>query len=243
MTPFLFALQFLTTLPIKIHQELTAKDFRQSQFFFPITGLILGIILTLVYYILSVLLFLPAIITSILLVGLLTLLTGGLHLDGLADTCDGIFSNKAKGEMLKIMRDSHIGTMGTLGLVLIISLKIILISQVLPGKIFPALVLMGVISRYVLVLVMHIFPYVRQQGKASLFMNNLSARVLIFTTLLTLFLVLIIFPAKGLIIFTSVIFLSWLIVRKISHELGGITGDVLGAICEIAEIGVLLFMI
>lgn len=243
MTPLIFALQFLTTLPVKIRQELTDKDLRQSQLFFPITGLIIGIILTLAYYIFSILLFLPAIITSILLVGLLTLLTGGLHLDGLADTCDGIFSNKPKPEMLKIMRDSHIGTMGTLSLVLIVSLKIILISQILPGRIFPALLLMGIISRYTMVLVMHSFIYVRKQGKASIFMQNLSTKVLLATTLLTLFLAQLIFPAKGLIIFTSVMFFSWLIAKKIALKLGGITGDVVGTVCELAEVGVLLFFI
>lgn len=234
---FLFALQFLTIIPVKIsHIEKTKLS--NSLIFFPLVGLLLGLILAGVNSILPILSFGQFPINVILII-LLIVLTGGIHLDGLADTVDALLSRKDKEEMLRIMRDSHIGAMGVLSLVCIIILKIALLSSVsMPLKTIT-LLLMCTLSRWALVLPMFLFPYARNEGKAKVFIQGINLKILFSTTIITLSIVVLVWQLKGLLIFGLTAMSSYIIGRFINNKIGGITGDALGTMNELIELIVL----
>ncbi len=239
MLGFLFALQFLTIIPVKI-KDINSRMASSSIFYFPLVGLLLGLILAASNNILTY--FCPGFgqftINTILVV-LLTVLTGGLHLDGLADATDAVLSRKNQDEMLRIMRDSHIGAMGVLSLICVILLKISFLCaisiQLKPG----ALLSMCVISRWALVLAMALFPYARQEGKAKVFMEGVNFKILASATLVALTAAILIWRLKGVLIFGFVGMCVYIIARYFRLKIGGITGDTLGAISEITEVLVL----
>ena len=177
MNNFLLALQFLTILPIRVNpaparmglvKDAGEKNMAYAAAYFPLVGLLLGAILVLVNALLGVL-NIPLMTANIILVVALLIITGGMHLDGLSDTADALLSGKSKDEMLSIMRDPHIGVMGTISIISILFLKITFLFSINPSLIPTALILICVLSRWSLVFSLFLFPYARQEGKAKVF--------------------------------------------------------------------------
>src|SRR3954468_15825082 len=121
MFTFLAALKFLTTLPVPLRKPVEAEDLARGGRYFPLVGLLLGLILTLVYGLL--ILFLPSSLVTLLLVIALLVLTGALHFDGFLDSCDGLFGYHSTERRLEIMRDSRVGTFGVAGGICLLALK------------------------------------------------------------------------------------------------------------------------
>jgi len=237
MNSFITALQFLTILPLRTKKVPETINFSWVMACFPVAGLVIGLILAGMYILLSS--FFPELVSSILLVILLTVLTGGLHADGLADTFDGIGSRKDPEKALEIMRDSRIGTMGTLSIISVFLLKVALLTYIpAPGKL-SLLVAMPVLSRWSMLLPMRFFPYARAEGKAKSFFEGMNSKVLLIATIVT------VLPAIGLLELTGLHLLLLVTASTMlasfffSRRLGGITGDVLGALNEINEIVIL----
>jgi len=238
MNSFLLAFQFLTIIPIKI-KNIEEKNIPESLVYFPFVGLILGIILWSAANILSILEFSPLAI-NIIVVILLIILSGGIHLDGLADTADAFLSRKNKEEMLNIMRDSHIGVMGVLSLISILLLKIAFLSSIsLPLKNI-SLLLMCVISRWSPVLSMFYSAYAREEGKAKVFIEGMNRKIFLFSLLIAILCVTAIWGLRGLYIFLIASALIFLVNKFIERQIGGITGDTLGAVSELTEVMVLI---
>ncbi len=229
----LLALQFLTVIPFKV-KSADNDQLAGSLIYFPLAGLIIGLALAGVNEILGFLNF-PRLALDAILVVILAAITGGIHLDGLADTCDGLSSARSKEEILKIMRDPHIGVMGVVGIVSILLLKTTLLFSLAPSAVPQGLILACVLSRWSLVLSLFLFPYARQEGKAKIFSEGINPRIFILATLVAFICLLLTAGWKGLVIMgivtLCVIFGSKVITRKI----GGITGDTLGATNESAE--------
>ena len=118
MKGFLQAISFLTILPVGQSKTLEGKDLARSMAFFPLAGLVIGLLLALGHYLFS--LFLPKAVVLWFVIGLLAFLTRGLHLDGLADTMDGLGSGGPKEKILEVMRDSRIGAFGVISLILLL---------------------------------------------------------------------------------------------------------------------------
>lgn len=240
MTSFLLALQFLTVIPLKI-QKLSERDIAYSMIYFPVVGLLLGLVLAGANILLISLGF-KQIATDVSAIILLIILTGGLHLDGLSDTADAILSRKNKDEMLKIMRDSRIGVMGALSLISIILLKISFLSSVnLPTK-TTALILMCVLSRWSLVFAIFLFPYARSDGKAKVFTQGINSKITYLATAITLLIAVLTLGLRGVLILVVTAMCVYLIGKFVTKKLGGITGDTLGAINELIEITVLFII-
>lgn len=238
MKSLLSALRFLTVIPVKI-KEVRENEIAKAFIYFPVTGLFLGLILSAferLFYILNF----GQFSISVILVILLAILTGGIHLDGLSDTADAIFSRKNKEEMLKIMRDSHIGVMGVLSLLGIILLKISFLSSINIALKPAALLLMCALSRWSLVFSTFLFPYARQEGKAKVFFEGINFKIFLIATLITVSGAILIWKINGLLVFGIVALTSYIIARYIKNKIGGLTGDTLGAINEISETIILL---
>lgn len=239
MQGLILAIQFLTIIPIRTKKITEENKLSVATIYFPLVGILLGLILIWMNNLLS-LLWLNQFFTNAILITLLIILTGGLHLDGLADTVDALASRKDKTKMLKIMRDSHIGTMGVLSLVIIILLKLSVLCSLGYAVKNISLILMCLLSRYALVLSMFLFPYAREEGKAKIFIKGMNIKIFSLATLITLCFTLIIFGLKGLIILTIVVISVILLGKFVVNKIAGITGDTLGAISELTEVFVLL---
>jgi len=240
MKNFLIALQFLTIIPLRI-KHVEREDMSKSVVYFPLVGLLLGLILTGADRFLYFLNF-EQFFINISLVVFLIALTGGLHLDGLADTVDAFLSRKNKEDMLKIMRDSRIGAMGVLGIISIVLLKISFLSSISVSSKTTALLLMCILSRWALVLSMFLFPYARQEGKAKIFIHGTNLKVFAFSAIVTLFCVILFCKPQNLVIIAVIMPITFIIGRFITNRIGGITGDTLGASNELIEV-VTLFSI
>ena len=200
MTPFFIALQFLTRLKIVNQTEWSVEDFGKSVVAFPYVGLIIGLILALLYGILSP--FIPLVPLMLILVIAEFLITGGLHADGLMDTSDGLFSGRERERKLEIMKDSRIGSFGVVAFVFVTLLKWQLLTAIPTAEFIPmALIMMPLMSRWSLVLSIRSYPYAREQGMGAAFANLAPKHVITYNTLSTFFMPIVILLI-GVILYT-----------------------------------------
>ncbi len=235
LTSFHFALTFLTTLPIPFRKTLTPREVAASLSWFPLVGFLLGVIISLVFSLLSHLF--PRPVNSAVVVAILVLLTGGFHLDGLADTADGFLSARSRpGEILSIMKDSSIGTMGALGLMLIILLKYATISQLPDQQVLYCLLLMPVYGRFAIVLLAFLSTYARSEGGlGEAITQQVSSKEMTVAAILTIIGTLLLTGLKGFLILAIIVIYTWGIKVYSTRRINGITGDLLGFCCETCE--------
>lgn len=231
----ILALQFLTRLPVNIPVDFNKENIRRSTFYYPLVGLLLGIIASIPYYFLSPL---NSELASFLTLLLMIILTGGLHLDGLSDSADGFFSNRDKERTLEIMKDSRIGAFGVLSLILIILFKYILISNIGPN--LPLALGFSMANSRLIVLLQIATKKSARPGGLGDMVHKSQPRPYIIAGI-TIYLILIIFVEMAYLIpliFSLIIgeFISLYTNKKI----GGFTGDVYGATIEITEAASLL---
>jgi adenosylcobinamide-GDP ribazoletransferase len=239
MKPFFAALQFLTVVPVPAALGGTEKDLERSVYFFPAAGLVLGAILAGLDAILASAL--PVLPASAIVVTALVMLTGGFHLDGLADTADGFMSSRPRERVLEIMKDSRTGPMGVMAVVCVLILKVTLLASV-NGTMRPALlVLMPVAGRSAMVMVMGALPYARPEGGlGSIFMRGRSPLWIAWGFF---FLVAAGLAAAGWLGFAAAAgaaLTAAVLAIYMNRKIGGITGDTIGAACEVVELVPLL---
>ena len=235
MTGFLLALQFLTIAPVKITGTVERSMFGGSVAYFPVVGFLLGCLLICADGLLSAF-FLNPFLVNVVLVILLMILTGGLHIDGLADTFDALCSGKKREEMLLIMRDSRIGTMGVAAIVSVVLLKLALLSSLGSDGKGPALILMCVLGRYSFAWNLEFFPYAREDGKAKVFFDGMNNKIFFTATLISLIFAVALSGAWGAFIFLMTVVFVVLAGKFIARKIGGMTGDTLGAVGELTEV-------
>jgi len=238
MKEFFVALQFLTALPIKIREEIKPEEFGKSLLYFPLVGALIGIVLS---YLSKALIFLPNLVKSILILLTSVFITGGIHLDGFVDFCDGFSGGKTKQKILEIMRDSRIGAMGACGITAILLLKFSLFASISPVLLWKSLIMMTTFSRWSQCLACYLSKYAREDGKAKFFIEYVSFREVIIGGLFTIALFCLLESLRGLFLFVLAFILTFLFMNLIKKKIDGMTGDTLGAINEIAEVGILFF--
>lgn len=226
----LAAFQFLTLLPIK--RSFTAEQVGRSSVYFPIVGLVIGLVLAGLDWGLGIIL--PAAVVNVLLVTALAVLSGGLHLDGLADTLDGMAGHRTPEERLAIMKDSRIGGFGAIGIALFLLVEYVTLNSI-PGAVkMPVLILAPVLSRWAMVNSIFVYPYARPAGLGKAFKGAVTLRYFIIATLVSLALAAVLFRWAGLIIMAG----TWLVVTltalHFKSRLKGLTGDTYGAINEVS---------
>jgi adenosylcobinamide-GDP ribazoletransferase len=236
MSYFFEAVKFLTVIPLgSKHDE---KKPGPSLVYFPIVGVLLGAILAGASYILlSLGLSEPAL--SIITIILLIVFTGGIHLDGLSDTVDALAGGKDKNDILRIMRDPHAGVIGILAIVSVVLAKIAFLSAIWPTSKMAALILTCVIGRFILVYSLTFFPYAREDGKAKTFAKSASLRVFCLAAAITICIAYLAAGFKGLVILGAATGIAYLFNKDLAGKIDGITGDTLGAACELTELAVL----
>lgn len=238
MKQFFIALQFLTILPIKIKSEIKKEDLGRSLVYFPLVGALLGFFLVLTFLTFD---FLPHLVTAVLILGASIIITGGMHLDGFADTCDGLYGFKTKARALEIMRESHIGAMGVIGIIVLLLLKFALLASIPKESMWRLLILMAVFARWAQTLACLFSSYARKEGKAKYFIEYAGKREFFIGTVFTLTAFLLLLNVKGLILFIVTLLSIILSISWIKRRIDGMTGDTIGAVNEVAEVSVLLF--
>jgi len=233
---FLIALQFLTIIPVRISGKIDERDFGRSLLYFPQIGFLLGAFLASWAFILMPL---PSPVRSVLILIAWIIITGAVHLDGLADTCDGFYAGRTREDILRIMRDSRIGAMGVIGIAVILLVKFALIESLSMPDLCRALVMATTFSRWSQALACLISGYARREGKATLFIAHAQRNDIIMGGLFTLVLFIGLAGIKGILVFVSAFLAGLLFVRYARIKIGGMTGDVIGALNEITEAVVL----
>lgn len=228
---FLLALSFYTRLPHP--QTLDYKQLPQAAVYLPLVGWLVGGICALVFYLADLLWPQTTAVILALITGIL--MTGALHEDGFADVCDGFGGGMNKQRILEIMKDSHIGVYGVVGLLLMLWLKISVLAS-MPVAIVPLILLAGhSISRLPPLLLMRRYAYARgNDSKASGAVYQPSFRELAFATVIAL-LPLVLLPVLCALAIIPVLFGTILLGHYFYRRIDGYTGDCLGASQQVAE--------
>ncbi len=240
MKTFLLALQFLTSITIKSDLTADSRDLVRSASLYPLIGLIIGAILACGHYLFD-LVWLPMVSDGLTVV-LLIALTRALHLDGVGDTLDGVLGSSSRERALEIMKDTRLGTYGTVGIIAVILLKFIALSSIPDFAKLQALIVFPVLSRFSIVQLAWRTPYAREKGLGGSVVGVLNighVTVAFFTALIVSFMVM---RSLGLICLAIVIIITFLYRSLFMWKLGGITGDVLGCVNEFNETMVLLLI-
>ncbi|MFA6079626.1 MAG: adenosylcobinamide-GDP ribazoletransferase [Candidatus Omnitrophota bacterium] len=240
MKRFLIALQFLTIFPIRLKSDVNGKDLGASLIYFPVVGALIGMILAAISAIFG---FLPYTVMIALVLISSIALTGAIHLDGFADTCDGFFGSRSKEKILEIMRDSRIGTMGAAGIACLLLLKFTVLVSIPHDILWKALVMMAAFSRMCQCLACYMSGYAREEGKAEGFIKYAGIKEALGAAVITLALFTLLMGLKGIIIFFIALPPVLLFIYYIKNKIGGMTGDTIGAASELAEIVLLLFVL
>ncbi|MCD6231910.1 adenosylcobinamide-GDP ribazoletransferase [Candidatus Aerophobetes bacterium] len=240
MKYFLIALQFLTIIPLRKSIKIEEKDLSNSLIFFPVIGLIIGIFLILINYLISS--FFSPLVVNTLIIIIWIGMSGALHLDGFCDTIDGLYGGQTKEERLKIMKDSSIGAKGAIALICLLILKLSLLMEISPQYKYQALLFTPMIGRWGMVMGIFLVPYAREEGMAKSFIKYKDTKQLFWASLITLTTGLFLFKFISLGIIgldLGIIFISTLYLKR---KIGGITGDTLGGLNEIIEVFTLLII-
>ena len=232
------AVRFLTMLPVPMKKKITERDLGRAAAWFPAVGVLLGGLLFLVFRIFS--LFLSSFTVNAFVLVFWIFLTRGFHLDGLADTADGIGGGASREEKLAIMKDSRIGAFGVLVLISLLLLKFTLLGE-LGGQFYlGALILAPASGRWIMVLAIFSFPPAKKGGMGQRFKKHCRITEIIIASLTVLVCAYFTQGLWGIAILLGTGAVVMATAFALAKSLGGLTGDTYGALCEIGEVVSLL---
>jgi adenosylcobinamide-GDP ribazoletransferase len=247
---FILMMQFMTSIPINVNVKAEKEDYGKGLALAPVVGLIIGLIVAAVNFIFGKLF--PASVTSVITVAIYVGLTGGLHFDGLGDTADGLFSNRSKEKILEIMKDSRIGTNALLTVVITVLMYVTLIrslgdslgdgSSILgDGSSIFILMLMPVAGRIGSLIASGTSDYagvsdgpgrwcVEYCGKMDVYLGVFIYSAIFLTAAILSNGYFLLLPA------VSAPVSAFVLSKFLGKKLGGVTGDILGAVCELNQV-------
>jgi len=236
MSDFLTALQFLTRIRLVRQDSVTPAAFGASVKYFPLVGAVIGALLAAFWHLTAHHLSIHTLAAALIVIEIA--LTGGLHCDGLMDSADGLLSGRPREQMLEIMKDSRVGAHGVVAFVLLILAKWSLFLDLLPSAPLTALFVMPILGRLAMVIAIVVFPYARPAGIGKAFADGAGLPALAVAAATALACVLPLGLAAILALAASVLF-ALAFGRGAARALGGLTGDIYGAVSELGEVVVL----
>jgi len=244
---FITALQFLTIFTVRKDHEVSESELARSMTSFPFVGLFIGLIL--VWADRALLWFFPDSIANIFLLLLSMVITRALHIDGLADTIDGIMGGKDRESRLAIMKDSKIGTAGVLGIIFVLMIKYVCLNNLFDDYKAAALLTAPAFGRWSQMLMMFHADYGREEGLGKAFVGHVRLGGLVAASVISLGIsayvivhdnrTAVLAVAIPLMIALFTMLWRWYVVRKV----GGVTGDAVGAASEMSETLTLLIFV
>jgi adenosylcobinamide-GDP ribazoletransferase len=239
---FITALQFLTSIPLPGRREVSPEELGRSTAYFPVVGLVIGLILVGFNWLLS--LILPLAVVNALLIVVLVIITGALHLDGFVDTCDGIAGHQTVEERWQVMRDSRAGAFGIIGVVLLLLVKYVSLNNIPQTFMAATLIFMPMVSRWAMVYAIFVYPYARLSGLGTAFKQATRWPQFTSATLITFVVAVALLPLfslTGLLVMFGIWVVTALFSVYLRRKFAGLTGDTYGAINEVAEVMALIF--
>ena len=229
MNAFIASLQFITAVPLGRPRPFDPKGIIVH---FPLAGLAIGLTLALFDLITSALW--PPAVAGVLDVVLLAAVTGAFHLDGLADTADGLYGHREREKALAIMKDSRVGAMGLVAVACVLLVKSSALGGIGHGR-FLALMIVPAYARSAMIVGMYFLPYARgKEGTGSAFFETpltaMDFKFVAAPVILSLFL-----GWRGLLLNLFFASATTVLISLYRKKLGGVTGDLLGAMTEILE--------
>lgn len=237
--PIAGSIGFLTVIPVP-HVALSPTTTGRSLALFPLIGALLGGLLGMVGIWLDPLL--PAGPIAVLLLAASALITGGLHLDGLMDTADGLGGGRTPEQRLAIMRDSRVGAFGALAGCLVLLGQFACLSEFSGLSRFIALVVAGTMSRWAIVLALAFFPAARRSGLGATFQQGATRTVALVSTLIVV-LGALASGQLGIVALAASGGVALVCGQMLTRRLGGLSGDSYGAIAVITETVVLFIAV
>ena len=250
MNSFLIGLQFLTRIFVVKQSVWTEKSFGESVKFFPMVGAVLGIICAGGVGALN---FVTAgnlpLLTGAVGFAASIVLTGGIHCDGLMDSADGLFSGREREKILAIMKDSRAGSFGVVAMILVAALDISALTELARLSTWflcAASYSAPIIGRLMMVVTIGAFPYARAEGMGKAF-AQFTTRQTILTAAGEAILLLLPINLIGEMFFICAaaasavaLLVTWRFATFATGKIGGVTGDIYGAVTTLAETSALM---
>jgi adenosylcobinamide-GDP ribazoletransferase len=236
------AISFLTILPVIDRRPASDEAVAASFAWFPIVGFLIGVALVGEDWLLAF--FFAQVIRSVLIVISLTIVTGAVHLDGLADTADALGAGGDRERALDILHDSRVGTFGASAIFFDLTLKILALSTLAGHRRYAALIFAPMLARWAMLRIAAGLPYLRTAGSGStLLSGTISGARTTVAAIFTLVVMLMLGDLRTISVATAVAIAIVFAMRSFYRRwLGGVTGDLIGACGEVVEIAVLVTM-
>ena len=246
LTLFFIAMGFFTRIPMPTWVKVDGESLNKANRYFGLIGLLVGGICALVYEITRG--FLPVSVSIIFAMIAGLVVTGGFHEDGLADTADGLGGGWSVADKLKIMKDSRIGTYGALALVMGLMLKFILLSELAlynSDLVVTALIVGHTLSRVMAASLIFSQSYVRDDdsSKSKPLAQNQTVNELLILLATAVLVLWCSGLSGGLYIAIGLVLLRWGLIYLFHRQIGGYTGDTLGATQQLAELACYLMLL
>lgn len=240
MKLFFVAIQFLTIIPLPFQLRWEKDDLARSMSLFPLAGLTIGAILSGLNWLIAPYLARP--LVDALLITALAIITGALHLDGLADVCDGIAARGSRERFMEIMKDSRVGAVGVVGVVLGLLLKWQAMIAVPVEIKWQALLFFPAITRFCQVQSIVFGRNTRQDGLGSVLVSGAGKTQFAIAAVLALASSWLLLGISGIVVLAAAMISTALIQAWFTRKIGGITGDVIGCTSELNEILILILL-
>lgn len=229
------AVAFLTVIPVATDEG--ASNERLGRAYFPAVGALLGLLAGICFALVAAVT--SQLLAAVAATAVMAVLTGALHLDGLADAADGLFGGGDVARRLEVMRDSRVGSFGLVAVVLVLVGDVAALASLAPARAIVALLIAGAISRWALLLVIATVPYVRLSGLGVAAGGQHRRFDLVLGSAITAIVCLLDWKRAAAAVLVAVLIAA--IVGTIARRrIGGATGDVYGATAELSQLGVLV---
>jgi len=229
------AFGLLTTLLFRLPDDWSAGDSGRASVWYPFVGLIIGALIGLAWK--GAMLIFPPLVSGVITLVVWVVLTGGLHLDGLADCCDGLFASVSVERRLEIMKDPRMGAFGVIGLILVLLLKAGALASLTPATSFGIL-LAASLARWC-ILPAALLPLARPSGMGADFASGFRRSFMFWGALIPLAIA-IILGVRGILSIVTGVVAMICVLWLAKSRIGGVTGDVFGMVVEVVETIVLL---
>jgi adenosylcobinamide-GDP ribazoletransferase len=236
------AISFLTILPVIDQRPASDETVAASFAWFPIVGFLIGVALVGEDWLLAHIF--AQVIRSVLIVLSLTVLTGAVHLDGLADTADALGAGHDRDRALEILRDSRVGTFGASAIFFDLTLKILALSTLAGHRRYAALIVAPMLARCAMLLVARGLPYLRASGSGSTLLSGKISGLRIAVDAIFIVVAMLMLGPLHIIGTAAAVTIAIVFAMRRFYRrwLDGVTGDLIGACGELVEIAVLVAM-
>jgi adenosylcobinamide-GDP ribazoletransferase len=229
------AFGLMTTLPVRLPDDWSTGDSGRAAAWYPFVGLVIGALTWLAWR--AAIWIFPPLVAGVLALVVWIVLSGGLHLDGLADCCDGLLASTSVERRLEIMKDPHVGAFGVIGLISVLLLKAATLASLTPPFAYGILLATS-LARWC-ILPCGLLPLARPSGMGVDFALGFRRSFIAWGAIIPL-VIAVLLGIRGVLSALAGLGAAALVLWLARSRVGGVTGDVFGMLVEVVETIVLI---